>query len=538
MTKSKALRIGIWVAELHAPKYTHALIEWACRQTDIEPIVLFGGRPPLRETMSTRPLGTAFRALMYIEARRLRHSVRHRGHLDTLDLRESAARIVTLSDGAGNESMTSLSLDLIVCPESELPPDDVVSSASLGALAFEWVSDRHRTGLPVGFWEVFERHDSTGFAVRHFGTGSREGELMLRGRVPTRHYFLLNQAALYEKAQHYLRDLLTQVASSRQLPAPARAIPDDRCARERPSTPQTLAYLGSTFGSTLRKKLMKLIGREERWQVSFVRSDWRDAPLSKGTPLAAPAGHYLADPFVVSRGDRDYCFVEDFDTGTGRGGISVYELGLDSAMRIGVAIDEPFHMSFPYLFEHDGALFMCPETSANRDVRVYRCVQFPLEWQLETILMSDISAVDTMLFERAGCWWMLTNIDPALTGEICSELYLFSAGSPLATTWAPHARNPVLFDASFARNGGMLIDGEQLFRVSQRQGFDRYGKGTQINQIIKLDDRDYEERCVGQIDPVFQKGLLGTHHLHSRGGITVFDSLVEGTVRTQSTPSK
>ena len=43
-------------------------------------------------------------------------------------------------------------------------------------------------------------------------------------------------------------------------------------------------------------------------------------------------------------------------------------------LRIGVwpvdPLHEPFHLSFPYLFEHDGALFMCPETSENRDIRI------------------------------------------------------------------------------------------------------------------------------------------------------------------------
>jgi hypothetical protein len=202
---------------------------------------------------------------------------------------------------------------------------------------------------------------------------------------------------------------------------------------------------------------------------------------------------------------------------------------------LGVVIDEPFHLSFPYLFEHDGGVFMCPESSENRDIRIYRCVDFPLKWQLEKIVMSGLSAADTMLFERHGKWWMFTNIDPAETGEICSELYVFSAESPFADTWRPHAKSPVVFDAACTRNGGLLVDGDEFFRVSQRQGFDRYGNGSQINQVMTLSDEIYEERCIAHIDPVFKKGLLGTHHLHSSSGITVFDSLSETTARESAT---
>ena len=148
-----------------------------------------------------------------------------------------------------------------------------------------------------------------------------------------------------------------------------------------------------------------------------------------------------------------------------------------------------------------------------------------MHWQLDTIVMSDVNAVDSMLFEWQGKWWMFTNMDPAGTGEICSELFIFSSSSPLSASWQAHACNPVLVDASCARNGGFLRDEGKLFRVSQRQGFDRYGMGSQINEIVTLSDDIYEEKCLARIDPAFGSGLLGTHHLHSANNVTVYDSL-------------
>jgi hypothetical protein len=190
-------------------------------------------------------------------------------------------------------------------------------------------------------------------------------------------------------------------------------------------------------------------------------------------------------------------------------------------------IDEPFHLSFPFLFEHQGTLYMCPESSANKDIRIYRCVEFPTRWQLAEIVASGVNAVDTMIFEKNGKWWRFSNMDPGNTGEISSELFIFSAESPLGAAWRPHAANPVLIDAGCARNAGLLFDGGKVFRVSQRQGFARYGKSAQINEIVDLTDDSYSERCVAKIEPTFRKDLLGTHHFHSRGGMTVFDFLIE-----------
>ena len=160
---------------------------------------------------------------------------------------------------------------------------------------------------------------------------------------------------------------------------------------------------------------------------------------------------------------------------------------------IGVAVEESFHLSFPYLFEYRGELYMCPESSANRDIRIYKCVEFPLRWNLEKVIMPNVSAVDTMLFERAGKWWMLTNTGSAQIGDFQLELSIFSAKSPFEDQWVPHPQNPIFVDASRARNAGLIREGDRLFRVAQRQGFDFYGKSTTVNEIIQLDDSNYVE---------------------------------------------
>jgi hypothetical protein len=116
---------------------------------------------------------------------------------------------------------------------------------------------------------------------------------------------------------------------------------------------------------------------------------------------------------------------------------------------------------------------------------------------------------------------MFTNIDPIGSGDHCSEL--FFADSPLANKWTPHPLNPIFVNASCARNGGLVRNGQSLFRISQSQAFDFYGKRARINEIVKLTEKDYKEICIGEITPNFATGVLGTHHLQSNGKITVFD---------------
>ena len=148
---------------------------------------------------------------------------------------------------------------------------------------------------------------------------------------------------------------------------------------------------------------------------------------------------------------------------------------------------------------------MCPETSEKREIRIYKCLEFPLRWQLEKVIMKDVAAVDSILFEREGRWWMLTNIDPAQWGDFSMELHLFWANSPLDDHWTPHPLNPLIIDAARGRNGGVVKDGDRLFRVAQGQGFGMYGKRTSVNEIVVLNETEYVEKCICVISPTFRQ---------------------------------
>jgi hypothetical protein len=268
-----------------------------------------------------------------------------------------------------------------------------------------------------------------------------------------------------------------------------------------------------------------LLKRHYRWGVAFSRNDWKSVVMGESHRVANPPNHFLADPFVIREGGRDFCFVEDYDYAVRKGHISVYELKGNIAEPLGNAIVEPFHMSFPYLFRFGSKLYMCPETNANKQIRLYECVNFPLEWRLCKVLMDGVSAVDTMLFEKDNIWWMFTNIDPANADDNCSELFIFFTDDPVNGEWTAHSENPVIIDSSKARNAGLLFDGKDVYRVAQKQAFDLYGHGFSINKVLVLNTEQYAETQVRAVKPNFFANLKGTHHMHSNGEVSVFDYL-------------
>ena len=79
----------------------------------------------------------------------------------------------------------------------------------------------------------------------------------------------------------------------------------------------------------------------------------------------------------------------------------------------------------------------------------------------------------------------------------------------MSDTWHPHESNPVLFDPLRARNGGMIIFDNQLYRVFQRQGFGIYGESCGVAKIISLSSTDYREEVCSFIEPNFYENING-----------------------------
>lgn len=451
-------------------KYVRDLVQWSQTTPDVEITHLIihsrasnksGGRiNKLIRSVFTKGIGATadrflsklfMRATSVVERKLLSRSEVDRDHLSVYELGVlnkinihptiSKSGFVYRFSDAEIERISSLELDVLVRCGSAILRGGILGAAKYGVWSFHHADNKINRGGPAGFWEVFHEDDATGFTIQRLTEELDGGDIMMRGHVQTQYYYLLNQAALYRKSNHYMKLLLSRLARGSR-PDILNSTPySERLFRD-PDARSAAAYFIRLLRRLLVNNWNKLRGVDDRWDVGFVRSSWRDAVLWRGTRLTSPPNHYLADPFVLSRSGSDYCFVEDFDYQSGKGNIAVYKLGGGNYERLGTALDEPFHISFPYIFDFDGELYMCPESAQDQSVRIYRCIDFPLNWELAKVVMKGVSAVDSMLFEHCGKWWLFTNTDPARFHDYF-ELSVFWADSPLADNWQPHSQNPI-----------------------------------------------------------------------------------------------
>lgn len=289
------------------------------------------------------------------------------------------------------------------------------------------------------------------------------------------------------------------------------------------------AYLGSALPRLGREAIRRVGYRHAHWRVGY---RFTDAPgvadtgrLGTGwSVLSDPGDHFYADPFPFEWQGQSFLFVEDYPHATGKAVISVVPFdasGTPETPR--VVLEEPHHLSYPQVFERDGAVWMLPEASAGGRLTLYRATGFPDRWTAETVLVEgEIS--DATLLEHGGQLWLFaTNRDGY--GSTSDTLVVFSAPA-LSGPWTPHPMNPVLIDLRMARPGGAFVrnrEGRILLPV--QDGTLGYGGGLGLSELLDLDQQTVRLSQPRPIDPEGDWPYPKIHTLNRAGRLEVIDGI-------------
>lgn len=207
--------------------------------------------------------------------------------------------------------------------------------------------------------------------------------------------------------------------------------------------------------------------------------------LTAGDVTDVPA-RFVADPFLVSRGGSWFMFFEVLDDITGRGAIGYASSRHGRAWQYGrIALAEPFHLSYPYVFTLGNEVYMVPESIGARSVRLYRAIAFPSRWKLERTLLSE-PLLDPSIVFFENRWWLFG----APTND---SLCAFSA-ERLEGPWTAHPRNPIVRESPHgARPGGRLfVLGGHVYRIAQDDA-PNYGLRVFAFEITTLTPTAYAE---------------------------------------------
>jgi hypothetical protein len=244
------------------------------------------------------------------------------------------------------------------------------------------------------------------------------------------------------------------------------------------------------------------------------------------TPVQPPPGHFWADPFLWTDGNRHHCFFEAWEPRQQRGCIQA--VALDGQARpVGAPVtvlDPNHHVSYPFLFSHRGQLYMLPESADQKRLDLYACTGYPERWEWVQTLLSGPRLADCTLIEHQARWWLFCAMGRGRL-RLNETLVAFHADDPLSRRWQPHARNPLVRDFSGARPGGRIQNDAagRLLRPAQNC-VRRYGHGLRLQRIVELTPRHFREEPVWSITGPEVGGWAALHHLDWHRGMLAMDA--------------
>ena len=232
---------------------------------------------------------------------------------------------------------------------------------------------------------------------------------------------------------------------------------------------------------------------------------------------------FIADPFGLSHGDRFTVLVEAYDYRVQRGEIHYYSYDRDWTLRErGVALKEPFHLSYPHLIRSGEDIFMLPEAYQSGRLTLYRAVDFPSKWEPAAVLLEE-PAVDSTVFCHQRRWWMFFTIFGP-DGRDMRELHVAFADS-LAGPWRRHPKNPVRIGRGSSRPAGSPFLHEDRLYFPTQDCTTGYGTAINLLGIERLSPEEFSADIVKRLSP---GGWLdgfdqGFHTLSDGGGVTLID---------------
>ena len=154
-----------------------------------------------------------------------------------------------------------------------------------------------------------------------------------------------------------------------------------------------------------------------------------------------------------------------------------------------MVLDEPFHLSYPYVFKWENEYFMIPESGDGNEIRLYKKIKFPTQWTFVKTLLKG-NYVDPSIFYFNNRWWIFAETNPGRHGT----LSLYYADNLLGP-WFEHAKNPIIAgNAHISRPGGRvtLFDG-RIIRFAQ-DDYPIYGNAVRAFEVTELTTKTYEEK--------------------------------------------
>lgn len=263
------------------------------------------------------------------------------------------------------------------------------------------------------------------------------------------------------------------------------------------------------------KHYEKLLNQEEFWSIAFRRKNsqeefFADMDKPQFTEMPPSKRYWYADPFLFENAKRTYLFFEMFDRLKKKGCIGYCLMQKGTMSQPKMVLERNYHLSFPFLFTVGNNIYMIPEANESGEVKLFKATEFPLKWNEDRTLITNIRACDSVIINYGSDnnWILTSAIVSNDTNWLQNRLYHFDFGTLSVSSSYFLAKSG---DKGVRNAGNCFVYKGMLIRPSQDCGDDEYGKALIFWQVRRCCLNEYNEEFYKKVD---YKDILTLDNCH------------------------
>jgi len=426
------------------------------------------------------------------------------------------------------ELIKSYNLDFILRFEYGIIKGEVLNAAKHGVWSFHHGDELEFRGGPPGFWEIYEGRKVTGSILQKLNEKLDAGVVLKKGFLETQLGYIENRDQMFLESARWPLQVCIELQQNELSAKISLASPTNSVIKIAPTNIQLVFFLIKNNVAKI-KQLFRMLLYVDYWNIGvvhhnlehFLTNDYK--PPVHWFPLNSTAMFY-ADPCGLEDANGCDIFFEEYPYKKGKGVISHthYSNGVFSNPE--VILEDNFHLSYPFVLEDQGRIYMVPESFEANKVMLYEAVDFPKKWEMVKVLINDYCGVDSTLLKYKGIWWMFSSDRNQGSSHNLNLFY----SDDLLGEWLPHPCNPIKTDLHSARSAGKpYIYNEKIWRPSMNYSEKNEGSIT-LNLITNLTKCSYSEVASKEILPYKESQFPDKiHHLFSTENYTFVDGCKE-----------
>ena len=229
---------------------------------------------------------------------------------------------------------------------------------------------------------------------------------------------------------------------------------------------------------------------------------------------------WAADPLLFSYNGCNYLFFELFDRHSNKGSIALSEIKDGKINKPTIIINEKFHLSFPFVFEHNNSIYMIPETGEIQSLILYKAIDFPLVWKREKVLLNNIHSSDTIVFKSNDKLIVAASIIQKNASYCNNSFYEL-----LPNLKMNYICSSLANDKGQRNAGGIIVYEDLLIRPGQSSENCEYGKYLSFFKIdpTTFNETLYKNIFIDDLRIDSSKKYIGIHTYSSNSTMEFID---------------